>query len=201
MSSYRVIPMADSSREIDRDDLKPTVLPDDFINCDTAKRIMAFRMPRYEGLPSMMLYRDQVITYIEDALAPLALDSDDPWVTPSMINNYVKMHLVPSPEKKQYGKPQIASILVICIFKQVLPMSVIKSLFKMQKLTYKDSVAFNYVGSELENAIRSSFSSKPIPVDDIAQTMTRESLLVRSVVTSFAARNHLLAYMKYADLL
>ena len=162
--------------------------------------VSEIHIPRWNELPEFELYMDQVIGLAEKNLGALYIDGKG-LLTPSMINNYVKMHLVPSPEKKQYGKPQIASILVICIFKQVLPMSVIKSLFKMQKLTYKDSVAFNYVGSELENAIRSSFSSKPIPVDDIAQTMTRESLLVRSVVTSFAARKHLLAYMKYADLL
>lgn len=49
-----------------------------------------------------------------------------PVITPSMINNYVKVGLVPAPVKKQYGREQIARLIAICIFKQVLPIAAVR---------------------------------------------------------------------------
>ncbi|MFR7671453.1 MAG: DUF1836 domain-containing protein [Collinsella sp.] len=45
-----------------------------------------------------------------------------------MINNYVKVGLVPAPVKKQYGREQIARLIAICIFKQVLPIAAVQAL-------------------------------------------------------------------------
>ncbi len=53
-----------------------------------------------------------------------------------MINNYVKVGLVPAPVKKQYGREQIACLIAICLFKQVLPIAAVQALFNIQRLSY-----------------------------------------------------------------
>jgi len=57
-----------------------------------------FKLPRYHELPTVGLYLEQTITYINDCLAPLG----DITVTSSMISNYVKKGYIERPIKKQY---------------------------------------------------------------------------------------------------
>ena len=196
----RVIPMSDSSERITPEHVKPTVLPDSYIQSDVAKKLQAFSLPRFEQLPHVALYRDQVIEYIEQCLEPLSICVEQPIITPSMINNYVKIGLVPAPSKKQYGRDQLARLIVICLFKQVLPISAIQSLFKMQRLSYEGSTAYNYVAEQLEASLRSAFTLEQTPVKDTAKLVTRESLLVRSAVSSFVSKAYLMGYLNYNNL-
>ena len=117
----RVIPMSDSSVSIKPEDIQPTVLPDAFIQSDIVRKLNTLSLPRYDQLPNVTLYRDQVIEYVALWMEPLSICVEQPIITPSMINNYVKVGLVPAPVKKQYGREQIARLIAICIFKQVLP--------------------------------------------------------------------------------
>ena len=54
-------------------------------------------LPKWEELPDIDLYMDQVI-----ALMNRYLDNrtKDKMITPSMVNNYVKMKVMPAPVKK-----------------------------------------------------------------------------------------------------
>ena len=186
----RVIPMSDSSVSIKPEDIQPTVLPDAFIQSDIVRKLNTLSLPRYDQLPNVTLYRDQVIEYV-------ALWMQPPVITPSMINNYVKVGLVPAPVKKQYGREQIARLIAICIFKQVLPIAALQALFNIQRLSYDAPTAFDYVVDQLEASIRSAFSVEQTPVPDTAHQVTRESLLVRSAVSSFVSKAYLMSYLKF----
>ena len=63
-----------------------------------AKQVSTLHLPRWEELPDMDLYRDQVITLIERYLSFLAND-DEKIITTSMINNYVKWKMMPAPNR------------------------------------------------------------------------------------------------------
>ena len=193
------IPMSDSSGAIMAKDVKPTILPDSFLDSPAACAAASFHMPRYEDLPRMELYRDQVITYIEQVFEPLGSGKGEAWITPAMVNNYVKCGLVPAPRKKLYGRPQVSRLLLVCVFKQLLPIAAIQRLFAIQKMTYSDHVAFDYVATELEHALSSTFSSGE-PVPDSANMVTRESLLVRSAVGAFASKTFLMSYLEYSGM-
>ena len=77
-----------------------------------------FKPPRWEQIPALGLYMDQVITVIDQALSPMIGFNEEPIITPSMINNYVKLGMVRKPEKKKYSREHIASLIVITILKQ-----------------------------------------------------------------------------------
>ena len=157
-----VIPMSDTSVSIKPEDIQPTVLPDAFIQSDMVGKLNALSLPRYDQLPNVTLYRDQVIEYVALWMEPLSICVEQPVITPSMINNYVKVGLVPAPVKKQYGREQIARLIAICIFKQVLPIAAVQT-----------------------------------SVPDTAHQVTRESLLVRSAVSSFVSKAYLMSYLKF----
>ena len=63
-----------------------------------AEPIRGFRLPRYAEIPTVGLYLEQTIKYINGFLAPLGCLE----LTGSMVSNYVKKGLIPAPVKKQY---------------------------------------------------------------------------------------------------
>lgn len=94
-------------------------------------------IPRWNELPNVDLYLDQVVTFINSSLSEflyLNASSDksskeeNQIITKTMINNYVKNNLIEAPVKKKYSKIQCAKIFVICILKQVYSMSDIYNL-------------------------------------------------------------------------
>ncbi len=50
----------------------------------------------------------------------------DPIVTPSTINNYVRMKIMPAPVKKRYTRIHLAYLIMICTLKQSLSISVVR---------------------------------------------------------------------------
>ncbi len=195
-----VIPMAESSTPLDKNLVSPTLLPDAFLSSAEVSRVKGFRLPAYAELPQMYLYRDQVVSYVLQQIQPLVSPSGDPWLTPSMINNYVKMRLIPAPVKKQYGPEHLSRLLVICVFKQFLSMTSIGQLLHIQQITYPLDIAYDYVASEVNEAVYRAFSDEDTVAvkQNNASAITRETLLVHAAAEAFASKAYLMAYLRYA---
>ncbi len=108
-------------------------------------QLIEFRLPRWEQLPDMELYMDQVISQLDKYLAPLQSNTEEHFVTPSMVNNYVKQQLLPPPIKKKYSRIHMAHLVLICILKQVLTIPEVKVLLH-DKLTMQkhENMGFAY---------------------------------------------------------
>ena len=78
----------------------------------------SIHLPRWEELPVIDLYIDQVVTLLEEWLDFIP-HNDEKLITKSMINNYVKHGIVDAPKKRRYTTTHIAYLIVVCIFKQV----------------------------------------------------------------------------------
>ena len=89
---------------------------------DFISGLATYHIPRYDELPDLPLYMDQVVVLMERYLAPLAPGEEKP-VTPAMINNYVKQGVIPPPVNKKYEKRHLAYLVVVCVLKQVLSIS------------------------------------------------------------------------------
>ena len=81
-----------------------------------------------EDLPNIDLYMDQVTTFMEDQLASTKRHEDDKILTKTMINNYAKNNLLPSPEKKRYSKEHLLVLIFIYYFKNILSINDIQTL-------------------------------------------------------------------------
>lgn len=90
--------------------------------------IGGFKLPRFHELPDVELYMDQVVSIIDKYFKVLDRDDDKPIITSSMINNYVKLGIIPPPVRKRYGADHLAYLIMICLLKQVLSMSEITQL-------------------------------------------------------------------------
>ena len=142
-----------------------------------------FHMPRWNELPDIDLYLDQVVNYLERYLANYSVNKEDKIITKTMINNYVKQGIMPAPEKKKYNRSHIAYLLVICILKQVYSISDIGKLISLTIKSFELSKAYNRFCANLEISIKNVFTRKEFPN---VEKMTEEQYLLKNVVQAFA---------------
>lgn len=87
-----------------------------------------FDLPDWDSLPQLDLYMDQVILLLTRYLTPIDREVEEKFVTASIINNYVRMKVIPPPVKKRYSRVHLAYLVVICTLKQSLSISCIQRL-------------------------------------------------------------------------
>lgn len=85
-----------------------------------------FDLPDWDALPQLDLYMDQVILLLTRYLSPLERYGEDKAITASIINNYVRMKVMPPPVKKRYSRVHLAYLVMICTLKQSLSISCIQ---------------------------------------------------------------------------
>lgn len=116
--------------------------------------LLEFRLPRWEELPNFDLYLDQVITLIEGYVQNLFDTKEDGILTSAMINNYVKLKLIPKADKKRYNKMHLAYLIAITILKQVLTITEVKEGIEYQSNTSGLKEAYNLFCDEQEASIQ-----------------------------------------------
>ena len=79
-------------------------------------------------VPNIDLYMDQVTKFMDEYLESSKRYSDDKLLTKTMINNYTKSDLLPSPQKKKYSKDHMYLLLLIYYLKNILSISDTKAI-------------------------------------------------------------------------
>ena len=78
-----------------------------------------FRLPQWDELPDMDLYMDQVVMLLQRYLNFLPEDEKgNAAITASIINNYVRLKIMPPPVKKKYTRVHMAYLIMVCSLKQ-----------------------------------------------------------------------------------
>lgn len=83
-----------------------------------------------DELPNIDLYMDQVTTFMDHHLVSSKRYEEDKLLTKTMINNYTKNELLPSPNKKKYSKDHMYLLILIYYLKGVLSITDIQSVLK-----------------------------------------------------------------------
>ena len=146
------------------------------------ERLLAFHCPRWEELPDVELYVDQMVSYIERHLAVLDVSGEGHFITASMINNYVKMKLIPAPVKKRYGVRQLARLIVICSLKRDFSIGELHAMMDIELAKFENRVIYNVFCEEMERNIRHVFLGEALPQPGPSV----EESSVRAVMTAFA---------------
>jgi len=97
------------------------------------EKIKQYHCPRYDELPPFSLYTDQLKELLEMYLSQFEIPGEEKFITPTMISNYVKQKIIPPPVNKRYNRDHIVYLIVIGILKQILNISDIGILIKMQR--------------------------------------------------------------------
>ena len=93
------------------------------------KYLNNYKLPAWKELPDIGLYMDQVIALLGQYLDFIPVeDQRDKPVTPTTINNYVRLKVMPAPEKRKYYRIHIAYLIMIFTLKQGTSISGIQQL-------------------------------------------------------------------------
>ena len=104
--------------KLDKDDILKSIL----------EHISDLDYIKTADIPNIELFMDQVTTFMDSQMASSKRYPDDKVLTKTMINNYAKNHLLPSPNKKKYSKEHVLMLIFIYYFKSFLSISDIQAL-------------------------------------------------------------------------
>ncbi|MBO0422375.1 fatty acid-binding protein DegV [Enterococcus plantarum] len=154
------------------------------------QELVNVHLPRWHELPELELYMDQVITLVERYLSPVILKEKHTLLTSSMVNNYVKLGLIPAPHKKRYNQKHLAFLIAITLLKQVLTIPEIKQGILYQGAAVGIREAYNLFCDEQEAAIAvvvaQALGTEPVAAFD--QPIPVEFLIVKGATLSFATK-------------
>lgn len=154
------------------------------------KEVEEVHLPRWDDLPDIDLYMDQVITLIENYLAIFNPTQDKKIITSSMVNNYVKLKLIPKPVKKRYTKKHLAYLIAISILKQIITISEVRDGIVYQASISGIREAYNLFCSEQEFALKAVASN--IGNEEgktlLKENMTEENILIRNATLAVATK-------------
>ena len=128
------------------------------------KFITDYHLPDWETIPDFGLYMDQVIVLLEQYLSfiPAPVGGKERFVTSSTINNYVRLKIMPAPEKRKYHRIHIAYLIMILTMKQSLSISDVQKILPADsnetdvRAVYEDySLKFRRVGLFFNQQVQS----------------------------------------------
>lgn len=101
--------------------------------------------PKWSELPTIDLYLDQVLLYVNQLDSSSIVD-DEKGLTAAMINNYVKNGHLDKPIKKKYNRRQLARLIVITCLKNVFAIQeVSKTISSLTKDGDSETMYDNFV--------------------------------------------------------
>lgn len=155
--------------------------------------IRHYQLPAWDQIPTLGLYMDQVLTLLSGYLPFLPRkDKDEAIITTSAINNYVRMKLMPAPEKKKYDRIHIAYLIMICALKQSLTMSEIQHILPNGlsedevKDTYGEFIRQYTSSAQLFVAMVERMAAQLLESDESDQASVNSFVLSNGVMTNFS---------------
>lgn len=153
-----------------------------------------FNCPAWESIPDIELYMDQVLSLIDKHFSVFGYEGESS-LTSSMINNYVKMKIVPPPAKKRYTREHIALFFMLTVLKRVLSIKSIGELFALLQKEMPTENVYRVFCRELNSAVDYIVCVKTgkKSVGSGSKELYGSSLALKCAIDSFA--NMILAEM------
>ena len=154
------------------------------------KFITDYHLPDWETIPDFGLYMDQVIVLLEQYLSfiPTPAGAKEHIVTSATINNYVRLKIMPAPEKRKYHRIHIAYLIMILTMKQSLSISDVQKILPADsnetdvRAVYEDySLKFRRVGLFFNQQVQSAAEgvrSTEQSSDNAVELLVIESALI-----------------------
>jgi len=109
------------------------------------------RLPRWNQLPDLELYMDQVLSLVDRYLGAYPGHRG---LTAAMVNNYVKLGVMPPPVRKKYTRLHLAYLIVICLLKASLPIESIRRMAAESVKPGAESAFYDSFCESFEQSVR-----------------------------------------------
>ena len=150
----------------------------------TVEDIRAYHCSRWDELPDLELYMDQVVSVLDKNLKIFIGEDPARSVTSTMINNYVKQKLVRAPKNKRYQREHIANIYVITLMKQVLSLGEIQAAIACVRQDYSPKDAYDRFCEIFEQSLISVFFDEENTL--IKTEYPEADAIIRSISLAYA---------------
>lgn len=156
------------------------------------EKALGHHLPRWNDLPEIELYMDQVVAVMERYLNLYTGEQSDDnrIITPSIINNYVKLKVIPPPVRKKYAREHLAYLIIICILKQTLSISTIIRIIELQLKSMDITGLYNSFCETYEAVLRSVISDSVVSFnnDPNSDSAALGDLTIKSAIVSTTGR-------------
>ena len=133
-----------------------------------------YSYPKWEEIPDIDLYLDQVLLYVNKVCAPF-ISKTDKGLTASMVNNYVKHGYLPKPDKKKYKRQQVARLIAI---------TTLKTVFSIQEIAATLNLLQSQADSaDLYNSFVDFLHEEKEPLASIIESACRTVLLYQETLS------------------
>lgn len=129
-----------------------------------------------KDIPNIDLYMDQVTTFMDSHLSYYKRTDDEKILTKTMINNYAKSSLLPSPEKKKYSKDHMIILILIYYLKNVLSITDIEKVM--------EPISKNYFGNKEGLTIVDIYDYLTSHADSFISTAEEDILAKKNLMAS-----------------
>lgn len=153
---------------------------------EVCEKSLNHTLPRYEELPVIDLYMDQVIAVMEKYLSLYYPVYDNKIITPAIINNYVKLKIIPPPKAKKYSKIHLAYLIVICLLKQTLSIKTISDMINLGLKTTDIKTLYNSFCDSYEDVLKNTIENAQNTVSKPKEKLysAYSSLTIHSAISS-----------------
>lgn len=127
------------------------------------KGLENFKLPRWDDLPSVDLYLEQVLTLLDEWLGDFLSIDGKKVITKTMVNNYVKQHYLKAPVNKKYDRIAVAWLFVIAILKPIYTIEEISRFIKLALDFADPATVFNQFCEMTEQAVSHAFQRTAMP--------------------------------------
>ncbi len=160
------------------------------------KYLESYRLPKWEEIPNIGLYMEQVIALLKRYLDYLPPElKEEQFITAATINNYVRKKIMPEPIKKKYFRPHIAYLIIICSLKHCLSIPTLQTMIPMglseaelERIysTYvtRHQVASVYFVKQVRHAAAEILDHEP--ESDFSTSSTEDLIMEAAVLSGFA---------------
>ena len=146
--------------------------------------IRSYHCPRWDQLPDLELYMDQVMSVLDKNLKIFIGEDPSKAITPTMINNYVKQKLVRAPRNKRYDRGHIAQLYIITLLKQIMSLSEIQDAITCVMNDYCAEAGYNRFCEIFEQSLHLVFFEEKGKAQKTEHPETDS--VIRSITLAFA---------------
>lgn len=129
----------------------------------TAKSLEQFKLPRWDDLPTVDLYLEQVLTLLDEWLGDYLSDGRKKVMTKTMVNNYVKQQYLKAPVNKKYDRVAVACLFVIALLKPIYTIEEISRFIRLALDFAEPAKGFDQFCEMTEEAVRHAFERTSMP--------------------------------------
>ncbi len=149
-------------------------------------KIREYHCPRWNELPDIDLYMDQVMTVLEKNLSLFIGTDPQKAITPTMINNYVKQKMVRPPKNKKYDRGHLVSFFLITLLKQMMSITEVKQAIACVMTEFSPEKGYNTFCEVFEKALHTVFFDRKGSMLNIGDDTTETGNVITSVTLAYA---------------